>query len=332
MEAKLQLRVQRYGWDRAAPYYDAAWREALAPATEALLSRADLRTGEHVLDVACGSGVLTMAALRAVGSSGNVTATDLSEQMLETTAENMRIAGLTGVQFVRADAQALDDVLPSASFDVVLCGLGLMYMPDPEQAMAAMARRLRPGGRLVVSVWGDRRDCGWAGLFPIVDARVQSEVCPLFFRLGAGDVLEKALREAGLGDVISTRLQTTLTFAGARTACDAAFLGGPVALAYSRFDKPTREAVQAEYLGLIARWCGADGIHMPGSFVVACGQSVAPGLRPGLRDHLPGVQASSPVRLTAAGFAPQEFLVSSETSRNAAGNSRLSTPLKEKES
>lgn len=300
MEARLQLRVQRYGWDRAAPHYDAAWREALAPATAALLSRADLRAGEHVLDVACGSGVLTMAALRAVGSSGNVTATDLSEQMLETTAANMRLAGLTGTRFVHADAQALDEVLPEASFDAVLCGLGLMYMPDPEQAIAAMVRRLRPGGRLVVSVWGDRRDCGWAGLFPIVDARVQSEVCPLFFRLGAGDVLEKALCEAGLRDVISTRLQTALSFAGARTACDAAFLGGPVALAYSRFDRPTREAVQAEYLASIARWCDADGIRIPGSFVVACGQCAAAGSSPRLRDHRPGTQAGSSVQRTGA--------------------------------
>ncbi len=165
----------------------------------------------------------------------------------------------------------MDVALPDTTFDVVLCGLGLMYMPDPEQAIAAMVRRLRPGGRLVVSVWGDRRDCGWSGLFSIVDSRVQSEVCPLFFRLGVEGSLEGALKGAGLSEVASSRLHTIMPFADGESACEAAFLGGPVALAYSRFDQATREAAQAEYLALIDRWRIDGGIHMPGSFVVASG-------------------------------------------------------------
>ena len=80
MEAALQLRVQRYGSDRAAAHYDAGWRQALAPATEALLALAALQSGERVLDVACGSGVLTVAALRAVGPRGKVVASDLSDR------------------------------------------------------------------------------------------------------------------------------------------------------------------------------------------------------------------------------------------------------------
>ena len=57
-------------------------------------------------------------------------------------------------------------------FDAAVCALGLMYLPDPGEAVASMARATRPGGRVVATVWGERRNCGWAELFPIVDARV----------------------------------------------------------------------------------------------------------------------------------------------------------------
>ena len=77
--------------------------------------------------------------------------------------------------------------MPDASFDVALCALGLMYMPDPAQALREMQRVLRSGGRLVAAVWGDRTRCGWSAPFPIIDDEVASEVCPPFFRLGQRD-------------------------------------------------------------------------------------------------------------------------------------------------
>lgn len=271
MQAALQLRVQRYGWDRAAAQYDPSWREALAPATEALLAEAALQPGERVLDVACGTGALTRAALRAVGPGGSVVASDLSQQMLDLAAQRLADEGLPPPRWLRADAQALDQLLPEGGFDVLLCGLGLMYMPDPEAALAALVRCLRPGGRLLASVWGERRGCGWAEIFPIVDRRVQSEVCPLFFRLGSGAALCEALHQAGLVELRSRRLTTWLSYEGARSACDAALVGGPVALAYSRFDRRTREAVQAEYLSSIERWCEGGRYRLPGSFVIASG-------------------------------------------------------------
>jgi ubiquinone/menaquinone biosynthesis C-methylase UbiE len=264
MDARLQLRVQRYGWDRAAPHYERAWNHALAPATAAVLAAAALQPGERVLDVACGSGVLTRAAWTSVAPGGGaVVGTDLAEQMLAEAAGQS-----PNGQFVRVDGQCLEEALAHEHFDVVLCGLGLMYMPDPDRALASMARRLRPGGRLVVSVWGERRACAWADLFPIVDAQVQSEVCPMFFRLGGGDALAQALRGAGLSEVTASRLTTTADYADARSACEAAFVAGPVALAYSRFDAATRSVVHNAYLASIEPWRAEAGYSLPGEFVI----------------------------------------------------------------
>jgi ubiquinone/menaquinone biosynthesis C-methylase UbiE len=70
MDARLQRRVQRYGWDRAADYYENYWREQLAPAQNRMLELADLRAGEKVLDVACGTGLVTFEAAETVGNAG----------------------------------------------------------------------------------------------------------------------------------------------------------------------------------------------------------------------------------------------------------------------
>ena len=274
MDARLQLRVQLYGGDRAALSYEQAWKQALAPATVAVLNAAELQPGERVLDVACGSGVLTRAACQAVKSQGGeVVGTDISELMLAEAAEVAEVAEQSrDCRFVRTDAQALVTFVPAEYFDAVLCGLGLMYMPDPEAALATMAGCLRPGGRMAVSVWGERRACGWADVFPIVDSRVRSEVCPMFFGLGTGNTLVQAMRAAGLVDVQLSRPPTTVHYADANAACDAAFLYGPVALAYSRFDESTRFSVRAEYLASIEPWRMGDRFEIPGAFLVGSGQ------------------------------------------------------------
>lgn len=268
MEARLQLRVQRSGWDRAAPHYDRSWLSALQPATEIVLDRAGLRPGQRVLDVACGSGVLTVEAWRKVTDSGEVIGSDISESMLAIARERA-----PACRFVRADAQDLAALLPHGHFDAVLCGMGLMYLPDPETALSSTMRLLRADGRLVASVWGERRACVWADIFGIVDARVQSDVCPMFFRLGGGDTLAAAFRSAGLKDVDFCRVPATLHYPSAQAACDAAFLGGAVALAHAHFDEPTRVAVQAEYLASIEAFRHGSRYSLPSEFVVAWGSA-----------------------------------------------------------
>ena len=273
MDGRLQLRVQRYGWDRAVTRYEEHWLSRLAPATRRVLELADLQAGERVLDVAAGTGALAFAAAARVGRGGFVVGTDISEKMVEAMRAAAAALGLACCRFERSDAQALPDF--GVRFHAGLCGLGLMYMPDPERALAQLVGQLAPAGRVVVSVWGERKACGWAEVFPIVDARVDSDVCPMFFRLGSANNLALALESAGLVDVRTERLSVTLDFERADEACDAAFLGGPVALAYSRFDDGTRAAVREEYLRSIEGFRSRKGYSIPGEFVI--GHGLLPG-------------------------------------------------------
>ncbi|MCC7325736.1 MAG: methyltransferase domain-containing protein [Burkholderiales bacterium] len=269
MDARLQRRIQRYGWDRAVDFYDEHWMSQLLPATNSVLERAAIGPGDRVLDVACGTGVLSLAAAARVGTDGLVMGIDLSEKMVEAARAAASALGLCNCRFARGDAEALPDL--GGGFDVGLCGLGLMYMPDPERALAVMAQALAPGARVAVSVWGPRSRCAWAEIFPIVDARVDSEVCPLFFRTGAGDTLHHALQAAGLTGVSTERLSVVLRYGSGIEACDAAFLGGPVALAYARFDAATRAAVRAEYLRSVESYKFGEAYAIPGEFVIGYG-------------------------------------------------------------
>lgn len=267
MEPKLQRRVQRYGWDRASEFYSTFWGEQLRPAHEATIRLGDPQVGEHVVDVACGGGEVTFETAERVGASGHVLGLDISEKMVAAARAEAAARGSTNTSFCRSDAESLD--CEDASFDLALCSLGLMYVPEPAVAVAEMRRVLRPNGRIVISVWGERRHCGWAELFPIVDRRVKSDVCPMFFFLGTPGAIEATLEQAGFVDVAVTRLNVGIAYRDASEAVGAAFLGGPVALPYGRFDGDERHAVDVEYLDSIDEFRDGEGYVVPGEFVIA---------------------------------------------------------------
>jgi len=270
MDPRVQRRVQRYGWDKAAGFYESFWRQQLAPAQTRLLELAALRPGDRVIDIACGTGLVTFPAARAVGPTGHVLATDISDAMVDAVREESSRHGLAWIEPARMDAEALS--CPDGSFDAALCALGLMYVPFPLNALTEMRRALRSGGRAVAAVWGRRDRCGWAEIFPIVERRVASDVCPMFFQLGTGDTLSRTFTEAGFVDVHADRLVTTLEYESDEDAVGAAFAGGPVALAYSRFDEATRERAHAEYRTSIEPYRRDTRYQIPGEFVVVSGQ------------------------------------------------------------
>jgi SAM-dependent methyltransferase len=141
------------GWDR--------WRDAIEEGdvglTEAMLVEAGELSGHQVLELAAGTGELAVRVAGAVGADGRVTASDEADGMVKLLTA--RLADLPNVHVAHIDACAIPD--PGATYDVVLCRMGLMLVPDPATAAREMHRVLRPGGRLVAAVWADPAANPW---------------------------------------------------------------------------------------------------------------------------------------------------------------------------
>jgi ubiquinone/menaquinone biosynthesis C-methylase UbiE len=114
-----------------------------------LLEIARLRPGQTVLDVATGTGIAIRAAADIVGKGGNLVATDISPYMLERARE--RLADIPNSSFHIENGQALS--FQDQTFDALICNMGLMYFPDPQQGVSEFYRVLRQNGRATVSVF-----------------------------------------------------------------------------------------------------------------------------------------------------------------------------------
>lgn len=270
MDARLQLRVQRYGWDAAAAHYHTGWEAQLRPAHNQLLAMTGLTAGQRIIETACGSGLVTMRLSKDVGPKGYVLATDLSQGMIDDLQVRLDGRLLTNVETRRMPAEKLD--VPDGAFDAAICALGLMYTPDPAEAVVEMARTVTSGGIVAATVWGERKNCGWADVFPIVDARVASEVCPMFFGTGAPKALTRLFENAGLKQVEEHRQSEKLIFSSETDVVDAILLGGPVALAVKRFDKDIWQEVCQEFLSSVSEYKCSDGSYrIEGEFVTVKG-------------------------------------------------------------
>jgi ubiquinone/menaquinone biosynthesis C-methylase UbiE len=115
-----------------------------------LVRLVDLRPGERVLDVACGTGIVARLAAPRVGATGSVTGLDIDPEMLRVARETAS-AVVPTIRWQEGDALGLP--FPDGSFDVVLCQQGVQFFADGTVALGEMRRVLAPGGRVAVGAW-----------------------------------------------------------------------------------------------------------------------------------------------------------------------------------
>lgn len=169
------------------------------PIAEDLIETADLHAGERVLDVACGTGVVTRLAVERVGPSGTVTGLDVNPGMLGV-ARASTPSGIS-INWYEASAEAMP--LPDDSFDVVLCQMGLQFMPNKLAALREMRRVLCRGGRIYVNVPGPKPP-----LFGIMTEALARHISPqaaafpdTVFSLHNADDMTKLMRDAGFREL-----------------------------------------------------------------------------------------------------------------------------------
>jgi ubiquinone/menaquinone biosynthesis C-methylase UbiE len=181
-----------------------------APWASKLIDLAEVGPGMHVLDVACGTGVVSRLAAERVGSAGRVVGSDINAAMLSVARQLAPVGGAT-VEWL--EASALEIPLPDAAFDFVLCQHGLQQFPDRPTALREMRRVLVPGGRLGVCVWSRIEESpGMAALAEALQRHMGAEAAAnrrAPFALGDAVQLRALVEEAGFRDVdVRTMVET----------------------------------------------------------------------------------------------------------------------------
>ena len=137
MDARLQKRVQRYGWDKAASHYEPCGKPNWSR-RKRLCSKWPVRCRASGCWMSlCGTGLVTLRAAALVAPQGEVVGVDISEEMIAIAARDDATSP-GNVTFERMDAEQL--AFDDGSFDVALCALGLMYAPDAGRALDEMRR------------------------------------------------------------------------------------------------------------------------------------------------------------------------------------------------
>jgi ubiquinone/menaquinone biosynthesis C-methylase UbiE len=256
-------------WRRWNPVLDHWYGEA----TRQMLDQARIRPGQRILDIAAGAGEPAVSAALRVGPGGYVLATDISEGIVELARQVALERGLRQIETRTMDGEQLD--LPDASFDAVLCRLGLMYMPHPVAALRAWRRVLKDGGRVAVVVFSTPERNSW-GAVPAAIIRQRAQLPPPVagqpgpFSLGNPGALESLFREAGFAHPEVSAIPAPHRSGSAaeyvRVASEA--FGGFNAM-MGRLSPPERASVWREVEETLRRFESPGGFEAPGECLVA---------------------------------------------------------------
>ncbi len=246
-------------------------RHDFTAATERMLEAAQLQPGDHVLDIAAGTGDQTFLAAHIVGPGGSILATDISGDMLSIAARVAQQEGLTNITTRVMDAQQLE--LEDDVFDAVICRLGLMLLPHPARALSEIHRVLKPGGKLAALVWSaPEHNPLWSLTLAIV-ARYASGASapgPNPFALSDPSVFERVLTGADFHEV-STRalpfqshyasLEAFLHSTGSRLT--AGVLG--------QLSQQEQQHLLEEVRQALSQFEGSDGLVAPAELLLGVG-------------------------------------------------------------
>jgi ubiquinone/menaquinone biosynthesis C-methylase UbiE len=217
-------------WDAIADGYDRYVAPQEVDLANEALRLVALKPGERFLDVAAGTGGLSLPAARL---GAQVLATDWSIAMIERFEARVHEEDLSGAEARVMDCHALD--LPDDSFDVTGSQFGVMLVPDQPRALREMVRVTKPGGRVLLIAYGLPAKLEFLHLFIAALKSVDpafpglpDDPPPLEFQAANPKVLRARLSDAGLNDVRVERTAERPAFRSGREMWDWVLFGNPI--------------------------------------------------------------------------------------------------------
>ena len=207
----------RLAWDEIAAGYDQFVTPSHISLAEKALQRVDLHLGMRFLDVAAGTGALSIPAARL---GAQVTATDISPTMVARLNQRAREAGLANIHGRVMDAHDLD--LEDDAFDIAASQYGVMLVPDLPRALREMVRVTRPGGRVLVIAFGPPAQVEFLSFFlgairtVVPDFKgLPLDPPPLPFQLADPEKFRREMEKAGLHEISIESLREEMAFQSA---------------------------------------------------------------------------------------------------------------------
>lgn len=232
-----------------------------APLAVVLIEWVQPQAGERVLDVACGTGVVTRLATERVGLSGTVVGSDVSPSMLAAAERASE-----GLPITWREASATDLPFDDASFDLVLCQQGLQFFPDRGMALREMRRVLAPDGRLGLAVWGPQDESpGFAALGQVLAAHVSPQAGTLPpFSLGDAALVRGMVADAGFREIAVRRETLPVRWPSVEAFLNRMAAGaGPMMAALTSMHKDKRQALVNDLRAALAEYEGEEGLVYP---------------------------------------------------------------------
>jgi len=252
-------RFEEGAWSERAATYDRVTGRVTAEVAGALLDAAGVVDGSRVLDVGCGTGIVTAAA---AARGARATGADVAEGMLAVARERH-----PELEFVVADAEALP--FSAGAFEAVVANLVVNHLPTPEQAVAEFARVLAPGGSVAVAVWDRPERAPLFGELTAavadtgVDVHATLPPGPDPYRFADEGEMRALLSAAGLVDVELRTLDVVLRSEGVEELWHG-LLGGSarIATVIERQTPAVRERVRAAFAGRLERYRAPGGLEL----------------------------------------------------------------------
>jgi len=280
MQAQLeQIRdQQKETWNKFSPgwkKWDEHTMDFLKPMGDEIIRLLKIKEDDMVLDVAAGTGEpgLTIASML---KGGKVTATDLSDGMLQVARENAARRNIKNYEAIVSDVSELP--FDDNSYDAISCRFGFMFFPDIQLAANEMVRVLKPGGRLAVAVWSGPDKNFWVtAIADTIQKNMQLPVpppgAPGMFRCAEPGLMSNIFKQAGMKNIKEKEVQGKLNSGTADVYWNMMTeVAAPFVAALSKADDAMKEKIKNEVFELVNHKYPDGNVMIESSALVLYGE------------------------------------------------------------